>query len=505
MKTLTQIPCLLLAALLVSPAWGESRDMLPPGAEEQETIIEDDAAVLIEEDGITTAIEIEDDAEAGEADEVILEEDGAVIEEVFPGGEPVDYEDDAQLADAGREPRAKSGLSAGIDEAWAEAGYVTDPNAAANTSDYLHVAFSARWDSGGTWEARLAGRVDGYYQSGSQSPGRTQLDYGESFIRYRGGDFRITAGTQTIIWGRIDELPPTDRLSVFDLSRFILDDLADRRRAQPAVRLEYFNDAGKLDLVWLPDFREARLPGRSSIWFPVDRQKGELLGLESTPASRALVKAGTFTEHAPDGDGGFGARYSHTASQFDYALTIQRVRQSTPYYEMVSPGRYKARYPRSWVMGGDLGYEALGATWRLEGAYLSEIPVTKKDATYTTTEGIGWAAGVEFYPGDGDVRVNLQLVGNNLIDAPGIRDRKETYNFNGEVESQFAHNRWRAKTRFFVGLDKKDIYLNPEVAYIGWEPHEIYLGAHYFDGANGTLGGFHEDHSLLTLGWRAKF
>ncbi|MET0084826.1 MAG: hypothetical protein ABW079_17625, partial [Sedimenticola sp.] len=84
-------------------------------------------------------------------------------------------------------------------------------------------------------------------------------------------------------------------------------------------------------------------------------------------------------------------------------------------------------------------------------------------------------------------------------------DRTEIYSFNGSVEMPFAQDRWRANMRFFLGLDKKDVYLNPEIAFLGWEPHELYLQLHYFDGANGTIGDFHQDHSMLTLGWRAKF
>ena len=84
-------------------------------------------------------------------------------------------------------------------------------------------------------------------------------------------------------------------------------------------------------------------------------------------------------------------------------------------------------------------------------------------------------------------------------------DRTEIYAFNGSYEIPFADNQWRFKTRFFAGLDDKDFYLNPELAYTGWDAQEIYLEAHWFDGDNGTVGGFHEDNTLLTLGWRADF
>ena len=84
-------------------------------------------------------------------------------------------------------------------------------------------------------------------------------------------------------------------------------------------------------------------------------------------------------------------------------------------------------------------------------------------------------------------------------------DRAESYTFNGTYEVPFANNRWRAKTRFYVGLDEKDVYLNPEIAFIGWESQELYLELHFFDGDKGTPGGFYQDNSIVTLGWRVSF
>ena len=68
-----------------------------------------------------------------------------------------------------------------------------------------------------------------------------------------------------------------------------------------------------------------------------------------------------------------------------------------------------------------------------------------------------------------------------------------------------GQNRWRLDTRFFLGLDRRDIYVNPEVTFIGWEPHEIYAAWHYFDGDDDTIGGYWEDSALLTLGLRSQF
>ena len=98
------------------------------------------------------------------------------------------------------------------------------------------------------------------------------------------------------------------------------------------------------------------------------------------------------------------------------------------------------------------------------------------------------------------------LGGRHLLDAPdGLLDRENSFNVYGDVEQPFAQDRWRGRLRFFQGLDERDTYLNPSVSFTGWEPHEITLGYHYFDGSDQTLGGFYKNNDMLTLGWRARY
>lgn len=422
--------------------------------------------------------------------------------------------------DAGEAER----FTIGLDEIRLEAGGLADSDQPVDGSHYAHLAASMRWRPSSAWELRAGVRADGYEQTGTPDFSEGDVDYGETYIRYRGDRFRFTAGAQTVIWGRVDEIPPSDRLSVQDARRFVLDDLEDRRLAVPALRLETFHSGWKTDLFLVPEFRAAELPPLESIWSPVNRRDGRLIGIEPSPALSALVSGGTFAEEE-DGIGGGGLRVSRTGEGFDYAVTMQRARHSLPYYELDSTARavllatgnpdaalaassgatFTARHPLTWSFGGDVGFEANGATWRFEAAYLTDVPVTTTDLRMESVEGVDWVAGVEFYPGDANARVNLQLAGRHLLDAPAILDREDTYSLNGSLENVFAHHRWRAKLRFSMGLDERDVYLNPEIAYLAKEPHEFYLGAHYFEGDEATPGGFHEDHDLITLGWRARF
>jgi len=482
---------------------------------------DDDEEILIIDEADST----DDVSPEGDDDTILLMDDDDTLL-LLDEDEPemaTDSQDSPSWTDYTRYENGR--FSIGLDKARLEYGNLYQSKSSVNTTNYGHLALSAEWNPDSAWETRFGGRIDWYDQTGSPSVDEVDFDYGDSFVRYRGENYRVTAGTQKVIWGRIDEVPPTDRLSRADISRGILDPLSERRRAMPVLRFEGFHEGYKLDAVFLPLFRKAAQADKDNIWYPVNQTNGTILGVESNALMKTFVQQGRISDSAPDGDGGFGLRMSNTGQQFDYAVTVQHARQSTPYFELdpsvrraflngatpagaIAAGKgatFKARYPRSWVAGGDFGFEALSATWRFEGAWISDTPVTRKDLRYDTVSSISWAAGAQFYPGDSNVRVNLQITGVNLIDAPAVLDRTDIYNFNGSIFNEFGNNRWQATTRFFIGLDQKDIYINPEISFIGWEPHELYAGLHYFNGEEDTIGGYWENNSLLTVGWRSQF
>lgn len=477
-----------------------------PSLAADEVLIEEDELVIDTGESATAADELLIIEDQGDGELVIEPGDGSGLQSGPEEEILIESDDQLNVGASDRAMVESSDFSLKLDELWGEYGILTRSASSANGLGYLHGQATALWTPSSRWDLQASVRLDGYSQQGSRDWDHADLDYDETFIRYRADNFRITAGAQKILWGRIDEFPPTDRLSTQDLTRYIMDDLADRRRASAAIRYEHFFGDKKLDLVFLPWFRETELPGASSIWYPVDQQSGQILGLKSTPATTALIKSVPVDDDASNSDGGFGIRYSGTGEGMDYALTVQKTRQSLPYFSFNSArGVLEAKYQRSWLLGGDIGVEAMGAIWRLEAGWMSDAPVTRVDGSYDTVESVNWGAGVEFFPGDGDARVNLQLTGINHADAPAVIDRTEIYLFGGSFEVPFAQDRWRLKGRFYKGLDTHDLYLNPEIAYTGWDSQEIYLEAHYFDGAEGTPGGFHQDNSLLAVGWRAKF
>ncbi|MDO9188947.1 MAG: hypothetical protein Q7U24_03685, partial [Sulfurimicrobium sp.] len=335
----------------------------------------------------------------------------------------------------------------------------------------------------GAWEFALGARFDSYGQSGTPGFSRTKLDYTENYLRWRGEDTRITVGTQNVLWGRVDEISPIDRMSRVDLSRIILDKLPERRRAVPAVRMEHFTGDTKIDAVWLPAFDSAVLPDENSAWNPLDTVNGRLLGIGSVPGI-----IGAQVREEKYGSGGGGVRLTNSGGKLDYGFSLQRVRQSQPYYR-VSPGMLTSVHPFSWIVGGELETQKGGATWRMEAAWSSDVPVTTSTFQYQTEPAFDLVLGTEFFPGDGETRATLQLAGHKTFANAPILDRDEFYSFNGELEHTFASGNWRTNLRFSAGLDKRDLYLNPKLSYLGIEQQEIYVAAHLFSGASQTLGG----------------
>lgn len=440
---------------------------------------------------------------------------GVRAEEIPPAStEPVldaqTLEDELAVADkpakkARKSRKTKAGVVARVDDVWLEAGGFTG-GADADQQTLVHGAASIRGPLNENLEFALGARVDGHFQSGGRDTTQRVLDYTENYLRWRSGETRLTVGTQNVLWGRVDELPPADRMSRADLSRFILDELPDRRRAVPAVRYEQFFGETKIDAVWLPAFEAAVMPDPDSVWSPLDRSRGRLLGVKNGDIPAALLIAAQVRED-DDGAGGGGVRLTRTGGEVDYGLSLQRSRQSMPYYRLddLATATFSAVHPYSWVLGGELETQGVGATWRLEGAWSSDVPVTGRDFVYRTEEALDLVAGVELFPGDGETRVTLQLAGHKTFADGPVIDRTRIISFNGEVEHPFAQGRWRFGLRFFAGLDEQDLYLNPKLAYLGIEGHEFYLAGHLFSGASQTLGGFHRDNDLISLGWRAKF
>lgn len=394
----------------------------------------------------------------------------------------------------------------GLDQVLVEAAAFRDaPEADRAVS--LRASPYVLWQPNRDWELRAGLQLDAVSQRGGLTPyDESRADIGDTYLRYRWGDTRLTLGAQTIIWGRADAIPVADRVSRADLTRFVLDDLAERRRAQVALRWEQnWGDDLKLDAVLLPHFRPARLPHERSVWHPVNRTTGRIIGVAPDPALAALIGVAELREEKPR-NGGAAVRLSSTGGFMDWGVTLARTRQSLPYYRVdAAVPALTAVHPYNRFVGVDMETTGGGATWRAELGYTGGVPATRPGGQMIDTSAVEAVAGVEFFPGGKDTRVTLQLAARRLRADGPLLELKNYLGVNGEVESTFAQGRWRASVRFMSGLNAHDVYVAPKLSYIGWEPHELFVVARHFAGEGRAMGGFHRDHGMLAVGMKTRF
>lgn len=314
----------------------------------------------------------------------------------------------------------------------------------------------------------------------------------------------------------MDTFSPNDRLAPLDLSRGVLEQWGENYRSVGAVRNELFLGDSKLDFVIIPRFREAELSDKKQVWYPVDTKRGRILGFGKDKLLSSVVKNSRIDDNDFSKKDAYGLRYSSMINSVDYAFNVQNIQLSTPYYSsnLQPPGQILddahqltlyEEHPENWILGADMAFEWQDMTWRFETAWFSDLPATTPLWEYKKFNGLEWAGGVEFYPGDSDTRVNMQLSGRHIFNNnEKIVDRDNSITLSGSVESELDNGKWKLSTRYSLGLDMKDIYLSPEVSYLGWEAYELYMGYHYLDGADRSVGGFYSNNKLLNLGVRIK-
>ena len=354
------------------------------------------------------------------------------------------------------------------------------------------------------WRASI--RADVQTQQGdSKDINATEVRLGETYVRWRFGEDRLTVGLQTVTWGRVDGSPLIDRVSRVDLRRFVLDDLKDRRLAQPSIRWEHEWGDLKTDFVWLAGFQSTLMPVDGSVWHPVNRENSQILGIAPLTGMASYFATAPLStvDHS---SGGAAVRITHAGDPFDWGLTFGKVRQPLPYFQLdIGAGRIMSSQPYNRFLAVDFEISGKSTIWRGELSYTRDVPMTSLAGQMLHASSVELAGGVEFFPGGRDTRVNLQLL------ARSVRVGRDTYeltqysSINGEIETNFQQGQWRAALRFASALNIRDTYFSPRLTYTAWEPHELYVAAHIFSGEPQGFGGFMRNSDSLTVGLRTRF
>ncbi len=299
---------------------------------------------------------------------------------------------------------------------------------------------------------RLAGSLDGVLCGchelipemglirGSHKP-LLQEGYAEIATSY--ADLRV--GYSRVVWGRLDEVQPTDVVNPLDLARFFFERRSEARMSVAMVRGRlFFGERANVDALLLPVFRRGRFDQLDEPTSPFNLERGT-----------ATVKGGsrTFHEAAPESvtvalfrreppvtlrNVQGGARFSATTGRLDWSASVFRGFDGFGTYvpQPAVPVVVQV-FPRYTMVGGD--FETTKGKWALRGE------VARVSGALEGTDG-----GLGFDRRAGDYHVSGTVtVHHETCDAPRATCGAPTYTATSLVaaaDRAFARERYRTRT-----------------------------------------------------------
>ena len=299
-----------------------------------------------------------------------------------------------------------------------------------DTTELRGRLFVERGWTPGPWRIRGAVLVEGLAADRDRTRHDAHFQVREATIGWSGGAFDIRAGVGTIVWGRLDEVQPTDVINPLDASKYLLEGRADARLPVAHTRVRWFaGEKATVEAVWVPLFTR----GRYDVLDEASSPFNLLTDAERCTPSPACPPVAQFIRHEPERSlrtSQGGARLSATTGRVDWALAVYSgfpgfgrisagpigLPPGTP-PDFIPPVIVFETYPRFTMIGGDA--ETVRGGWAIRG----EMAVTTGDTIVTGTSPLGlhghsMRAGIGADRKAGTIRLNgTILVEHRVADA----------------------------------------------------------------------------------------
>ena len=235
----------------------------------------------------------------------------------------------------------------------------------------------------------------------------------EATTSVRTGTLRLYAGYGRVVWGRLDELQPTDVINPLDISKFFLKE--EKRVVRSGSRGRWhFTDAVSLEAVYVPIFRRGRFDQLDEPTSPFNIvppfTNGDVtcqaIGCPPIEIPVERLEPSARWDNAQG-----GARFNATTGTVDWSLSTYRGFESFGLYRLqtgapippfqVPQVTVEQSYPRFTLVGGD--FETVVGQWgSAERSPRSCATTSKPEAGVVTGSSVD--AGVGFDRKAGDYR-----------------------------------------------------------------------------------------------------
>lgn len=314
------------------------------------------------------------------------------------------------------------------------------PNAPVPVTELRARLFAEEKFGLGRLTIHLAGFVEGLVAD--RGRGQTARDVTarpqEAYVEVAGARADLRAGYTRVVWGRLDEIQPTDIVNPLDLARFFLEGRSEARLAVPLVRGRlFFGERATMDAVLVPTFTRGSfdlLDERASP-FNLEADRIVCLGIGvCRPLDPAVLEPPTSLRNVQG-----GARVSATAGRWDWSVAAYRgfdafgtFKVQPPDPLALAPLMQAARtFPRLTMVGGD--FETAWENWALRG----EVA-----AIHSDVDRVDVGAGVDRRAGRFHVSGTLLVHRESAAAVNG----RTTASLVASADRSFAREKYRTRT-----------------------------------------------------------
>lgn len=317
------------------------------------------------------------------------------------------------------------------------------------------------------------------------------LELRELYLEYVGDAFDLRIGKQQVIWGKSDGVFITDLVSPKDLSRFLVPDFVELRRAVSGVRANAYLGKHSLDLVWVPLFTPTILPAPDSIWaatmpYPV----------EPTISPAAMPELSLE-------NGEYFAKYSYMGSSLDLALMGGWFWNDTPSFTVTAPPpalALQGEYYRSAAFGYGVAATIGPLVLRSEGALSLDKRYQANFAEYP----LGYAerSGIQYLVGTDfsilGTTFGLQFIQDIILDYDDALMNEQFVNTATiAMVRSFARETARLELLAYIGMAEPDALLKTQLVWKASDALELSAGAWLFFGDAGQFGQYDGNDSVF--------
>jgi len=337
-----------------------------------------------------------------------------------------------------------------------------------------------------------------------------------AYVNLALSNVNVKVGNQVVLWGKADEISPLDNLNPEDMRDGFVRRRVERKIPIPMVHVEWSQDVYKLQGIFIPFFKRAKLDLRGTDWAffdHIDDEIGPFAVVEEKPPKTL-------------GNSEVGVRFAGKVRALDYAVSYLRTRADLPAVDsLTTPPGFQLPIPRPTVRDLARFAQATGQTIHLTHNHqdvfgfefetvLGSIGV-RGDLAYVADKSFLTRAlrainrpvfqhvmGAD-YNGPSNLYVNFQFAQSVIqdYDKTILSFTKLTNEFYGTISKEVFANNLKVAFRYFYNITRASSYYNPSVVVQYWPNVTIELGGDVLGGPRDTVPGFFRgnDQVYVTL------